>query len=384
MEVKQVYELVNAATKEVLGETVVLNEDLSNVVDIGEAIFNASAVDAYCKSIVNKVGRVIFVNRVYSGSVPSVLRDSWEYGSVLEKITAEMPEAVENESWELQDGTSYDPNIFHAPKVSAKFFNRKVTFEIEMSFCEIQVKQSFTSATQLNGFISMLYNTVDKAMTVKIDSLIQRAINVMMAETIYSDYEGAALSSKSGIKAVNLLYLYNEKNGTTLTAVDALTDPSFIRFAAYTIGIYQERLTKISKLFNIEGKDRFTSKDMQHIVLLADFAKAADAYLQSDVYHNELVKLPEAEVVPYWQGSGTDYGFESISKIDVKTPNNNTVTATGILGMIWDRDAIAVTNLDRRVTTSYNPKGEFYNNFYKFDCGEYVDMQENAVVFFVA
>lgn len=384
MKVSQIYELMNSVTKEVLGEEAVVNEDLSNVVDIGTALFNASAIDAYVKSLVNHIGKVIFVNRPYSGSVPSVLMDGWEFGSVLEKISADIPEATENESWELENGTSYDPNIFYKPSVTAKFFNSKVTFEVPMSFTEKQVKQSFSSAEQLNGFLSMLYNAVDKSMTIKIDSLVMRTINNMIAETIYADYQGASTSTKSGVRAVNLLKLYNDKFSTSLTAEAAITDPAFVRFASYTLGLYSDRLSKISTLFNVEGKERFTSADYLHVVLLSDFAKAADAYLQSDTYHNEFTKLPNAETVPYWQASGTSYDFDSVSKIDVKTASNNTVSQTGILGVMFDRDALGVTNLDRRVTTNYNPKAEFYSNWYKFDAGYFNDLSENFVVFFVA
>ena len=384
MKVSQIYELVNSVQREILGEESILNEDLSNIVDIGTALFNASAIDAYVKSLVNHIGKVIFVNRPYSGSVPSVLMDGWEFGSVLEKISADIPEATENESWELENGASYDTNIFYKPSVTAKFFNSKVTFEVPMSFTEKQVKQSFSSAEQLNGFLSMLYNAVDKSMTIKIDSLVMRTINNMIAETIYADYQGASTSTKSGVRAVNLLKLYNDKFSTSLTAEAAVTDPGFVRFASYTLGLYSDRLSKISTLFNVEGKARFTSADYLHVVLLSDFAKAADAYLQSDTYHNEFTKLPNAETVPYWQASGTGYDFESVSKIDIKTSSNNTVSQTGILGIMFDRDALGVTNLDRRVTTNYNPKAEFYTNWYKFDAGYFNDLSENFVVFFVA
>lgn len=384
MEVKQIYELVNTTTQEILGESAVVNEDLSNIVDIGTSVFNANAIDKYVKSLVNHIGRVIFVNRPYIGSAPSVLMDSWEFGSVLEKIQADLPTASENESWELENGTSYDPNIFYKPTVSAKFFNSKVTFEIPMSFTEMQVKQSFSSVAQLNGFISMLYNSVDKAMTVKIDSLVMRTINNMIAETVHNEYTGVELNTKSGIRAVNLLKLYNDKFTKQVTASEALTDPEFIRFSAYTMGVYKDRLAKMSTLFNVGGKERFTSNDLLHVVLLSDFAKSADAYLQSDTYHNTLVALPNAETVPYWQGSGTDYSFAEISKIHVNTSSNNEVTVTGVLGVMFDRDALGVTNLDRRVTTNYNPKAEFYTNFYKFDAGYYNDLNENFVVFFVA
>lgn len=384
MEVKQIYQIMNTVTNEVLGDSAVVAEDLSNIVDIGTTIFNANAVDNYVKSLVNHIGRVIFVNRPYSGNVPSVLMDGWEYGSVLEKINAELPNATENESWELTDGTSYDPNVFYKPVVSAKFFNKRVTFEIPMSFTERQVKESFSNAEQLNGFLSMLYNAVDKSMTVKVDALVMRTINNMIGETLKADFAEGTYTGGSGVKAVNLLYLYNQRYGTSLTAEKAITDPDFIRFASYEMGVYMSRMSKISNLFNIGGKDRFTPSDMLHVVMLADFKKAANVYLQSDVFHDSFTELPNADVVPYWQGSGTGYGFNDISSINITTASGNVINASGILGVMFDHDALGVTNLDRRVTTNYNPKAEFYNNWYKFDAGYFNDTNENFVVFFVA
>ena len=384
MKVEQIYNFTNDVVKEVLGETSVVNEDLSNIIDIGEEVFNANKVDNYVKSLVDHIGRVVFVNRPYSGSVPSVLMDGWEFGSVMQKIQMELPKATENESWELEDGQSYDPNVFTKPVVTAKFFNSKVTFEIPISITEMQVKESFSSVEQLNGFVSMIYNAIDKAMTIRIDELVMRTINAMIGETIHNEYPEADYSTKSGVRAVNLLKLYNDRFTKELTADAALTDKEFIRFASMEMGLVEGRLGKISTLFNIGGKDRFTPSDLLHVVLLNDFKKSAGAYLQSDTFNEEYTALPNAETVPYWQGSGTDYSFSSISKINIKTPSGDTVEVGGILGVMFDRDACAVCNQNRRVTSNYNPKAEFYNNWYKYDCQTLADTNENFVVFFVA
>lgn len=377
MEVKQVYDIMNKVTKETVGEEAVLQEDLANIVDIGNTIQSVAGIDNYVKTLVDHIGRVIFVNRPYSGTAPSVLMDGWEYGSIMEKISYDgLPEATENESWQLTDGQSYDVNVFTQPKVSAKFFNKRVTFEVPMSFAERQVKSSFDSPSQLNAFFSMIYNAIDKSMTVKIDGLVSRTINNMIAET---------LQDTTGLRAVNLLKLYKERfpDDTSINASNCIMNPAFIRYASFMMGIYSERLTKLSKLFNAGKKERFTSKDLQHIILLSEFKEASGVYLQSDTFHNEFTALPNAETVPYWQGSGTDYAFNSISKIHVNTASGKTVEQTGILGVIFDRDSLGVCNLDKRVTTNYNAKGEFFNNWYKFDAGYFNDMNENFIVFFV-
>lgn len=383
MEVKQIYTLVNDITSEITGKTDIVKEDLSNTVDVGTELFSASDVDNYVKSLVNRIGKTIFVNRKYSGKVPSVVMDSWEFGSVLQKISADIPQATENESWELENNTSYDPNIFYKPTVSTKFFNSKVTFEVPLSFTEKQVKESFNSASELNAFISMLYNAVEKSMTVKIDSLVMRTINNMIANT----YDG----DSTGVRAVNLLTAYNTAMGLTgsdvLTASKAITNKDFLRFASMQIALYADRLGTMSTLFNGGGKERFTPKDMLHIVLLSDFAEGAKIYLESDTFNKELVKLPTAETVPYWQGSGKSYAFADVSKINVQIESGNTkkdVTLSGILGVMFDRDALGVCNLDRRVTTNYNPKAEFFSNWYKFDAGYFNDLNENFVMFYVA
>ena len=384
MEVKQVYQFVNDALTETLGDSAVLQEDLSNVVDMGNAVFNASAFDAFVKSLVNHIGRVVFVNRPYRGSAPSVLMDAWEYGSVVEKITSEMPTAVENETWELEDGASYDPNVFHAPKAEAKFFNKMTTFEVDRSITERQVRQSFSSAVQLNAFVSMLFNEVEKSLTVATDNLVMRTINNMTVETMYSAYSGGAITGAGSPKAVNLLYGFNQQYSKNLTAAQAILDPDFIRYATYHIGLLSGRLTRVSTLFNVGGKQRFTPKDLQHIIMLEEFKSAADIFLQSGTFHDEYTKLLGAESVPFWQGSGTGYALADTGKIYATSAAGHSQTCTGVLGVIFDRDALGVMNFNSRVTTNYNGKAEFTNYFYKRDARYFNDLNENFVVFFAA
>lgn len=402
MKVTQLYTLINNVTREILGETAVVNEDLSNVVDIGKSIFDQTSVDNYVKKLVNHIGKVIFQDRVYAGGVPSVLMDSWEFGSVLQKVSMSLPEASENESWKLVDGQQYKQDVFTAPKVESKFYNSKVTFEIPMSFTELQVKESFSSREQLNGFVSMIATGVENSMTVKLDALIMRAINNMTGETLVEGIGSGPAGAKtldftktSG-RAINLLKLYNDQAATAdkVTVANALTNSQFIKFATYTMGVVADRMSKISKLFNVGGKERFTPADMRRCVLLSDFSKASVTYLQADIQSPEMVALPAHDPVPYWQGSGTDYALSSTGIIDIKTASGENVKLpaygrgagrknAAILGVMFDRDAVGVANLERRTTTAYNAKAEFYNNWYKMDAGYYNDLNENFVVFFI-
>lgn len=384
MKVEQIFTLCNQISGEVLGKADLMQADLSNVVAYGEEIIGANALDNYVKSLIDHIGKMVFVDRVYAGSAPSVLMDGWEFGSVLEKVTmSKLPEAQANASWNLQNGQRYETDIFTAPEVSAKFYNGMSTFEIPMSFAEKQAKSAFSSAQQLNAFFSMIQTAIENSMTIKTDQLIMDTINSMTAETLV-DYNAVGDYSGAGnTRAINLLKLYNDRFGGQLTADKCISDGGFIKWASFMIGLYSGRMTKLSTLFNIGGMERFTTADRLHLVMLDEFSKAADVYLQSDTFHEQYTALPNAETVPFWQGSGTAYDFASTSAINVKT-NGHEVEADGILAVMFDREALGVSNLDKRVTSQYNARGEFYNNWYKFDAGYFNDLNENFVVFYVA
>lgn len=389
MEVKQIYEIMNSITQETLGDTIVVAEDLSNIVELGQQFESVVGLDNYVRKLPDHIGRVVFVNRTYGGRAPSVLMDGWEFGSILEKIAARIPEAVENEDWTLQDGASYDPNVFHAPDVYGSFWNKRTTFEIDMSITEDQVKSSFSSVTQLNGFLSMILTAIENSLAIKLDALIMRTINNMIGETLYAEVPGGTYTGRTGVKAVNLLYLYNtdmfgDSTSDYLDADAALHTPEFIRFASMTMANYIDRLKVASNLFNIGGETRFTPSDLLHVVMLSEFKNAAGAYLQSDTFHNEYTALPEAETVVYWQGSGTDYGFDSTSEIKIKTASGHDVDASGVIAVMFDRDALGVCNQERKVNSHYNEKASFWNYFYKQFAGYFNDTNENFVVFYVA
>ena len=378
MKVTQIKDLVNNSLKEVNGSSQLLKEDLSNVVDIGKELLNNDDVDNFVKKLVDRVGKTVFNDRLYQGSAPSVLMDAWEYGSVVEKIDSDLPNVEENDSWKLENGKSYDQDIFYQPKVSAKFFNSKVTFDIPMSFTKMQVESAFSSPNELNSFLSMLMTKVQNAMTVNLDGLIMKTIN---------NFTASVVNAKKGMQVVNLLDMYNKTAQTKVTVDNALTSPDFIKFANLMINTYRDRLTKMSTLFNQAGLNKFTPVDNQHLVILSDLASASKVYLESDTYNQDNVKINNYDTVPYWQGSGTTYNFKDTSKIDVAIKDGSQtkeVIQTGILGVLFDTSALGVSCQNPRTTTAVNARAEFYTNFNKYDAMYYNDLNENFVVFMIA
>lgn len=392
MEMNQVYQAVNGMTKEILGESAVVAEDLSNIVDIGKAVFDNASYDKVVKSLVDHIGKVVFVDRKYTGFMAPLYREAWEYGAVKEKITnLDLPEATENESWELTDGASYDPNVYTKSKVSAKFFDKRTTLEVPLSIVDRQMRTAFSNAQQLNSFTSMLFTNIDNTLTVKGDALGQRTINNMIAETLYDEFPsvtGNNYGNSSGVKAINLLKLFNTQFSQSETKDGCIFNAEFIRFASFFIKRYMSRLRGMSSLHNIGGLPRFTPSDKLEVALISDLKDAADIYLQSETFNDEYTKLPLATSIPYWQGTGTDYAFGNIGKINVSILDTagsaHSIEASNILGVMFDRDACGISNLDKRTTSNYNGKAEFTNFWYKVDCAYWNDLNEQFVVFFAA
>lgn len=379
MQVEQIYELLNQITEEVTGQENLVNNDLTNVVDVGTAIFSATSVDNYVKSLINKVGKVIAVNRPYKPPYPNIKRDSWEYGSVLQKLRCAIPEAEENPSWNLVSGQGANQFLFTPPTVTQQFWNSKTTYDISMSFTEMQVKESFNSRSELMAFIGMIENAIQTSKTIKEKGLAEQAICNFMGEKIHNN---------NGV--IHLVTMYNTAYSPTtpITAATALYDPSFLRFASVQMMLYKDRLKDASNVFNMGTVPTFTPEEYLHVVVNSEFAKSVEAYMTADTYHDAMVKLPNYDTVNYWQGikatsgaTSSYYGFTTTSSIDIKTSAGNTVQKSGIVAVMFDRDAIMLCNENDRVTTAYNAKQEFVNNFYKFDISLFNDVNENGIVF---
>ena len=390
MKITQVYEIVNDAQKQVLGEESLIQEDLSNVVSIGESIANMNLYDKFVGALVNRITKNIFSIRAYSGRAPKVLMDSWEFGSIVQKVHGKLPDATENESWELTDNAVYEQDTFYKPQVSVKLWNHKTTFEIPMSIAEEQLKQSFLGASEMARFIEMLFQMVENSLTLKFDALIMRTINNFIGATIYDATSGGSVQNTP--RCVKLLTEYNTIKGLTgasaLTQAKALYDKEFLRYVAYRMKQVANRMANYSTLFNIGGTEKHTPRDYLRIVLLDYVDAGVSAFLQSDTFHDELVKLPQADVVSCWQGTGTSFALADTSKINVqildKTGTKRSVTQDYIAGVIFDYESLGVTAYNKRVRSHVNDKAEFYNYWYKEDAGYFNDYNENFVVFLVA
>lgn len=378
MQITQLHEFLDTIYGEVTGKTGIVAENLSNIVDVGKELLSVQYRETYVNSLLNLIGRWEFVDRAYSGQAPDIIRKSWEWGSIMSKSRTKDPEPTVNPTWNLTAGESVDQYIFTPPEVQTTLYNTMDTWEIDVSFVNRQLNHSMDSADMLDRFLGMIRTQVNNTQVSYIDELIMRCYNNLIGHRLARN-----------ISVVDVLASYNSISGESpITAAQAPYNPGFLRHLAFTILLYKNRMRKKTANFsdNSEGYTTFTPEEFSHLVLLDIFGKAMTVYMQSDTFHDELVKIGKFDQISNWQGTGQGaaYAFDDISKINITVSGlttGNVVNRSGIIGVLHDRDALGIINEDRRVEVAYNSRGEYWNNFFKIDTRLFNDVAENCIVF---
>lgn len=370
---KQIASFLNGAVKEYLGEDNLVAEDLSNIVDIGKQI---DAIDGAYVGMQDKlalaIGLDIYVNRPYKSSTPNVFRTNEEYGQIVRKIRTKLPKIDENQSWKVVNGASYDDNQYIEDEVACKIFANKSCYEVRKSVLDIQLKGSFTSPEEMSRYFSMLFTYVYNALEIARDELVMRTINNFAGEVRYVN---------KSTQNVKLLTAYNTLKGTNLSADQAIADKDFIRYAIGRIKHYKKAMTKYNTLFSATGAENHTPDELQHLVLLDEFAENAFTYLDSDTFHNEFVAMPYHETVPYWQGTGDNLDEERDIKIAKTASGATSITIQNVIGVLFDHDALGVFEDSPRTKTHYVNSAEFTNYWFKQDVRYFNDLDESFVLF---
>lgn len=394
MKVEQIKDIVNTVNAQVLGKSFIETLDVQNLVETGQTLASLAQktpnlYDNYISALVDATAKYVFVNRVYGRRAPNVLKDNWEYGSIVRKIRMKkLPKARNNEVWGLKDGQVYEEHQFFQPKIVETLFDNLTTFEVPMSYTKKQVESAFTSLEEFNRLIGMIETSIYNKLNVDADALIMLTISNMASLTIEDDYGDdygtVPLSSRSGVKAVNLLFLYNAGKTVQLTPEEALNDKNFLRFAIMTMKNYSAQMEEMTSIYNIEKADRFTPKNLQHFIVLSQFINAVNIVLQSETYHNEFLKFDYYDEITKWQGVGTDFSLHSVSTIDIINSNGTEIHIPYVIGAIFDHDALGVSMADEYVETSYTKSARFWTSYYKRDARYFNALDEQFVLFFLA
>ena len=386
--VTQIKDIVNDAVEDALGKSASVQKlDSSDIVSLGKAISEYDAYEGFFGALANRIVRTIYFIRTYEGSRRNILRDEHEYGAFIQKVYYEMPDAVDNPTWNIPtalgaytQASPYDVNA--TITVSSLIFGGKGTWSIEIVRPIEQIKSAFLDNASMMNFIDGIYLAVENAFKLQEDTLVSLAANTAMAAAI------------KGGKARNLLAEYNTNHaGATLTVAQALESADFLKYASKEINRTIKNMGKMSTVYNVDGYTTFTPKDRMVVEILAEFASASDMYLQADTFHDELVKLPNYEEVPYWQGSGDSFAFEDCSSIDVTNDalidedvvgDTGEVEQSGIICFLHDIENVAAYFGRRRSWELPNPRSEVMIHGEKAEKGFAVDTHANGIVFYMA
>ncbi len=376
--VNQIFNIVNDTAKQTFGETTITVVDTSTLVALGNEVLKSDEnTENFTNVLVDRIGRTVFSIRAYTtDNAEGMVREPFEYGCILQKIYVDLPDAKENNSWEIGKD-SYTPTFAPVikPTLKQKLFNKQATWEIDVTIPDFMFRTAFTSAIEMAVLIDAIFTAMENMMQIALEN----NKNLTRANFIASK-----LHSNKPCGAINLLHLYNTLTNQTLTVDACMRDLGFLKWSTQQINLWAKRLSKMSTLFNDEGYKRFTPQSDLIVNVLQDYDSAINSYLQSDTYHNEMTKIASSySTVPYWQGSGVNYTFEDTSKIVVKIDAETTITESGILAVMYDRDAMGVTITERRGATQRNNKDEYTDYFNKATYGYFNDLSENGIVFYV-
>jgi len=389
--VTQIYSIVNGAVADVLGSNNLTARDTTSFVDLGRSLAEAQKLDSFFGALACRIAKTVEFVRLYERNERRVLADLQEFGAYVQKVYAEIPDAVSNPVWSLSDGqnpptiTQADPyGITTTVNITTKIFGKRGTWAIEIVRPTKQIKEAFLNETSMMAFIDAIYMTIENSYNIEVEAVENLAVSTAIAEAIENG------------KSTNLLQVYNqESTGVSLTVSTALKNVDFLAFCNKKISEIRSYMRKPSKTFNVAGYTTFTPDSKCVTEILTDFANASKFYLRSNAFHEELVSLDKYNEVPYWQTPGKTFAFADCSSIkidnfDVKNdadptdPKPVTVTGTGIIAFIRDEENVKAYFGERDTWELPNPRNRSVSHGEQADVGYAVDPHANGWVFYIA
>ena len=394
METNQVFSLANSIAKQMWGSESIDVVDTSSLVSMGEDVLRSNtSKETYLNTLVDRIGKTLIRTLKSKSYAPNLVKTTFEWGCILQKVDIEPLEAQRDKSWDIGNpdfGTATLPSDYlkiFKPKITQKFFKSRNAVKNTVTIPDFLFEDSFTNAQTYGLFVEGVMKAQKDVIERTLNNTEMLCIDHFIASKIHE-----------GNGVYNLLPDYNTAHpNATLTAVQAMETPAFLKYAGKVMRDVIGYMDDESVRFNAYGKVRRTTRDDMHVFIHRDFASAYATYLESDTFHKELIALPLYQEVNKWQGTGkAQYGdFKdrtsikiTIGKVEDSTADNYgediTINQSGIVGFFADTYALGVTNLKEHAGADRN-NGEGYTNYTQgATFGYFNDLSENGVVFIVA
>lgn len=367
--VTQIYSQINSIAQQAFGTSALTVVDNQGLIALGNTVLSSSTnTENFLNTLVQRIGKSIISYRRYYNQFNDLMMDDFDYGAIVQKIKVAMPDVEEDQSV-LTDGESVDMYKVNKPKATQKLFIVDTPWQIRITIQRIWLKEAFTSAGAMSGFINAVYGEVQNKIETVFEQLGRDTIANYIAEI-----------ADSATRTIKLLTLYNAEYGTELTATQALNSDSFLRFMVEKINLYSSKMRTMSTLYNDGTATRHTPYEMQKMLVLTDIQKKLETITQYQAFHDGYVSLQGYEEVPYWQSAQTP------DSINVNRASDGTAkNVAQIAAVLFDRDALGTYKHEEWTsTTPMNSAGGYYNIFWHFNKMHFNDLSENFLVFLIA
>lgn len=378
MNVNQVYGIINSIVSQMNGTTALEVTDFTGLVSTGKTIISSdTAKDNFLGVLADRIGKTVIRTLDMSVEFPNLLMDDFEFGAILQKINVRLMPAKRNTSWDV-GANNYTPDQFavNKPSVSQTFFTDADTWSYDVTIPDAMLKTAFTSAEAMASFLTGIMDALEKSMIEGINAMSHVCITNFIGEKIHANNA-----------VVNLLAEYRSKTGdTSLTTTTCKYNDSFLKFSSMLIDNYIGYLEKPKTIFNTAGEKRATSRNNMHVMLLNDFVNASKVFMSASTWHKDLVALPNYVGVDCWMATsdGDDGVVDANDAINITTSSGEDVEKAGIVGILADRQAIAVGLSDKYTATDRN-NHDRYTNYTSGATMQYInDLSENGVIFIIA
>lgn len=379
---KQIYTIVNEIASQAMGTTAITAVDNSSLIALGNTVLGSNETkNNFINTLTDRIGRTIVSYRAYHSHFPDFERDSIEWGNILQKLKIAMPEAEEDQSYNLVDGSSVDQYKINKAKVEQLLFTTETPWQTHITVHLEQLEKAFLNANAMGTFISGMFGEVQNRIELAMENLSMNCVNNYIAEL-----ELASTTSPS--RKIRLLTEYKDMTGVdhTTTPLNALDDEDFLKYFVRRVNSISTTMEYMTKgMFNsapdgsqVENNyTRHTPKSEQNLMLFIDLVNALKTNVNSKSFNMEQVAIDiPFKTVPFWQSMDTP------TDIEVKTASGSSSTVGLVMGFLFDREALGTFKKKyKSLTSPVNAAGQYYNVFYHMITMYFNDLTENAVFF---
>ena len=372
---EQVSTVLTSIVQQATNQAVLTPTDTGSFVSVAQVALRADR-DSVMQAISNILARTIFSIRPYSAKMTGLDMDTFRWGAMMRKLSIADSDWDDDEAYEYPifydanqtppdgEGLSIDRWKIKKPNILQTNFYGQSVYADHMTITEDQLETAFTGPEQLGSFLSLLMTNLSNRLEMS---------NEALRRGLVCNAIGALYDENASDRVIHLLTEYNSLTGNSFTVQD-IYDPA--NFPAFTKWVYS-RVAEITDLFtanstmfqtSITGKPilRHTPYEYQRVYLYSPFQRQMEARVLADAFHDNYLKYADVETIPFWQSiDSRDSVTVTPSYVDntgtLVTPGS-AVTVDNVFGIIFDRDAMGMSILDRRVlSTPLNESGLYRN-----------------------